>query len=295
LVQAIECLERAVELDPNYAQAYADMAFCWLIRSIFGTLSGKEGFPRVRDAAARALQLDPELGDAHAAKALYSWYDFDWEAADDELRCALELNPQSVWIHLYMAGSLSITRRHDEIPPYTAKMQQLDPLSRPVSAHAALFLFYAGKTDDAFAAAKASLEIYPDYWLMHYVMSFLHWKKRDGDAAIAAMSKAIELTGETITFLSCFLAAMYFFFDRDEEGERQLERVAEMEKTLPWSGLGWVVVEAVRGNTDAAIAQFERGCAEHDTLICWSRAFCEQQGLLRDERLRHAMERAGLP
>jgi serine/threonine protein kinase/tetratricopeptide (TPR) repeat protein len=296
VIRAIECLEQAVEIDPGYALAYADMAFCWLIRSIFGSLSGKEGFPRIRSNAQRALELDPQLGDAHAAWAIYlGWHDFDWEAADRAQLRAVELNPQSVWAHFYCAGTYSIVRRHDDIPAHVEKMRELDPLNRPIAAHVALFLFYANRVDEAIAAAEAALEMFPDYWLLYYNMSFFRWKKREGEAAIAAMQRAIELTGESIPFLSTYLAAIYFFFGHEEEGRRQLDRVAEMEKTLPRSGLGWIVLEASRGNTDAAIAEIERGVAEHDTLTCWARAFCEQQGLIRDERLREAMARAGMP
>lgn len=295
LVRAIECLEKAVELDPGYAQAYADLSFCWLMRSTFGTLSGRDGFPRVRAAALRALELDPDLGDAHAAFALYSWYDFDWDTAERELRHALKLNPQSVWVHFYLAGHYAITRRHEDILPHVERMRELDPLNRPVCAHVALWLFYADRVDDAIAAARTSLEMYPDYWLLHYDMAFFHWRKRDGDTAIDAIRTAIDLTGDMIPFLSCLLAAMLFFFERREEGGRQVAHVEELERTLPRSDLGWVILEAARGNTEAAIACLERGRAEHDTLICWSRAFCEQQGIIGDERLREAMARIGLP
>ncbi len=296
LVQAIECLERAVELDPGYAQAYADMSFCWLVRSIFGTLSGKEGFPHVRETARRALELDPDLGDAHAMHGIYlAWHDFDWVGAEVALRRAVHLNPQGVWGHFFYAGMLSTARRGDDILPHVRMMRELDPLNRVVNAHVALFLFYAGRIDEAIEAAGQSIELFPDFWFPYYELSYFLWQKRDEAGALENMRKAIEMTGDNIPFLSCILAAMEFSFGHDDEGERVLARVDEQAKTAPVAAMGRIVVEVVRGDTDAAIDWLERGRADHDMLLCWTRAFCELQGIIRDDRIRDAMARVGLP
>ena len=296
LVKAIECLERAVERDPNYAQAYAEMSFCYLIRSAFGTLEGKEAFPQIRAQALRALELDPELGDARAMYGVYlAWHDLDWDAAETELRLAAKLNPQGVWTHFYYAAVLCTARRGDDILPHVEKMRELDPLNRIVNAHVALFLFYANRGKEAIDAAAKSLELFPDFWFLYYELSYFRWQQREEEAAIEGMRKAIEMTGESIPFLSCFLAAMNFYFGHEKEGERLLARVEKMSETLPVSAIGRIVIEVVRGNTEQAIAYRKRGLAEHDGLLCWTRAFCEQQGIIGDERIREAMERLGLP
>jgi serine/threonine protein kinase/tetratricopeptide (TPR) repeat protein len=296
LVKAIDYLERAIELDPHYAQAHAEISFCYVIRSIFGTMTGQEAFPKVRAHALRAIELDSDLGDAHAIYGLYlAWHDFDWSRAETELRLAVTLGPQRVWTHFYFGAMLATARRGDEILPFVEKMRELDPLNRVINSHFALLLFYAGRGTEAIAAANTSLELFPDFWFLHYELAFCHWQRRDEQAAIASMQKAIDMTGERIPFLSHFLAAMCFHFGRPEEGERVLARVEKIAEKFPVSAIGRVVVDVVRGYTAAAIVHLERGRAEHDTLLCWTRAFCEQQGIIQDQAIRDAMARVGLP
>jgi serine/threonine-protein kinase len=297
LVKAIECLEQAVALDPGYADAWAEMAVYELMRAVFGTQSGADAFPKTRAHAVKALELDPESADAHRAYGLYlDWHDLDWERGEAELRRALELDPDNVWGHFFLAGHMSTTRGGAAVLPPVRRMAELDPLNPLVKGHVALFLFYGGYLDEAIEEAESALELFPDFWLLPYVLSFFYFQKRDRERAVSMMERAIVATGESIGFLSCFLAAFHFHFGEVEEGERVMRRVDAMaERGLPISDLGLIVVEVVRGNADAAIELLERARVEHDPLFVWTRAFCEMQGILKDERVRATMERLGLP
>jgi serine/threonine-protein kinase len=296
LVRGIECLEQAIEIDPGYAQAHGELSFWYLVRSIFGTLSGAEAFPQVRAHALRALEIDPDLGEAHRAWASYlHWHDLDWERADAEFLRALELDPDNVWTHFFYGGLLSTARRQEEIVPPVRRMAALDQLNPVIAGHIGLLLFYAGRVDEAIAEMEKALELFPNYWLLPYTLSFCHWHKRDEDAAIASMTRAIEATDESILFIMCILAAMLFYFGHEQEAERWMARVEELSASLPLSALGPTIVSVVRNDTEGAIEWMEKGRAEHDPLFIWTRAFCEMQGIIQDERIRRAMERLGLP
>jgi len=290
------CLEQAIALDPDYAEAYAVMSENYMLRSIFGSLPGKDAFPLVRSTALRALELDPELGEAHKGLAIYlAWHDFDWENALAEIRRGIDKSPRSVWSHFYHAGILATMRHGDEAVTAFLPALELDPLNPIIAAHYALFLFYAGRNDEAETEARKALELFPDYWFHYYMLSYVSWKRRDEDAAIANMERANELTGGEVPWLNLAMAAMSFTFGRPEDGERWLAKVEKLSEATYVTPFGRAVVETARGNTDDAIAWLERAHAEHDTLFAWTRAFCEQAGFIADERIRETMERLGLP
>ncbi len=295
-VAAHECLEQAIELDPDYAQGYAVLSENYLLRSIFGSMPGSEAFPLVRSTAQRALELDPDLGEAHKGLSIYlGWHDFDWDNALAEARIGIQKSPQSVWSHFYHAGILATMRRGNEAVAAFLPALELDPLNPIIAAHYALMLFYAGQNDAAETEARKALELFPDYWFHYYMLSYVSWRRRDADSAITYMEKANELTGGDVPWLNCALAAMSFTFGRTEDAERWLAKVEQLSESTYVTLMGRAVIEIARGNTDEAIAWLERAHAEHDTLFAWTRAFCEQQDIIADERIRETMERLGLP
>ena len=296
LVAAHRCLENAIEVDPDYAQAYAVMAENYLYRSIFGSLPGAEAMPRIQESAERALQLDPQLGEAHPSLAIYrAWHDFDWQSALAEARLGIQKNSQYAWSHFFHAGILATMRRGEEAVQAFLPALELDPLNPIVVAHHSLFLFYAGRNDEAEAAALKAQELFPDYWFNFYMLSYVYWQRRDREAAITNMEKGNELTGGEVPWFNCILAAMHFHFGESEMGERYIAKLDKLSETTYVTPTGRTVIEIARGNTDEAIRWAERARAEHDTLFAWTRAFCEQEDILADERIREALERLGLP
>jgi serine/threonine protein kinase/tetratricopeptide (TPR) repeat protein len=295
-VAAHECLKKAIELDPRYAQAFAVLSENYMLRSIFGSMPGREALPLVRSTALQALEIDPTLGEAHKGLAIYlAWYDYDWESALAEISIGIQKSPQSVWTHFYHAGILATMRRGEEMVTAFLPALELDPLNPIIAAHHSLFLFYAGRNDEAETQARKALELFPDYWFHYYMLSYAAWKRREQEEAIAKMLKANELTGGNIPWLNCALAAMNFTFERPDEAERWLAKVERLSQSTYVTPMGRTVIEIARNDTDEAIRWAERARAEHDTLFSWTRAFCEQVNLITDERVRAALERLGLP
>jgi serine/threonine-protein kinase len=293
---AHECLTRAVELDPDYAEAYAVMSENYMLRSIFGSLPGSEAMPLVRSTALRALDLDSTLGEAHKGLAIYlAWHNYDWDSALAEIRVGLEKSPQSVWSHFYHAGILATMRRGEEIVEAYRPALELDPLNPVIAGHESLMLFYAGHNDDAGRAAREAQALFPDYWFPHYMLSYVAWENRNPDDAITHMEKANQMTGGDVPWINCALAAVYYTFGRTEDGDRWLSKVEKLGESVYVTTFGRAMIECARRNTDAAIAWLERAHDEHDTLFVWARAFGEQVGIIRDDEIRRAMERLDLP
>jgi tetratricopeptide (TPR) repeat protein len=119
LYKSIEIFDEAVKLDPNFALAYVGMAESWTVIPSFPYGSPEECSPKAKAAAQRALELDPELPEAHTVSAMIAaTYDWDWAKAEAEFKRALELDPNLAVTHYRYAWTfLSPMGRHDERYP----------------------------------------------------------------------------------------------------------------------------------------------------------------------------------
>jgi hypothetical protein len=161
--------------------------------------------------------------------------------------------------------------------------------------HVAHWLYFAGRIDEASAVAEESLELFPDFWFLHFVRSNLAFARRDRAAAIDSIGRAVELTDGKLDMLLSQAATFSFFFGDEAEGNRWWARFEELARTTTVSPCGYFNVEAVQGNIDPAIAWLERARRDHDPFFPWMRAATERSGLTRDPRILDAMERLGLP
>ncbi len=113
--KAVRLFQEALSRDPNEAVAWLGLADTWNLIAYYGALPPREVFPRQREAAERALRIDPSLASAHASLADLSYqYEHDWSRAETEFRRALELNPNDVQTLQWYSNLLSAAGRHTE-------------------------------------------------------------------------------------------------------------------------------------------------------------------------------------
>ena len=130
LSRAVDFFDRAIQLDSGYALAYAGKATALGPMIWYGFLPREQGLPAMREAAGRSLELDPSLGEAHAAQALIEFYfDWDWPAAEREFRRAIELNPSDPHAHHMYANYLGAMGRFAEAIAERRRALEIDPLS----------------------------------------------------------------------------------------------------------------------------------------------------------------------
>lgn len=162
--QAIRSFQKAVELDPNFALAYAGMAEAYASSSAIGPFPANESFPKAKAAAIRALTLDPLLADAHTALGVeMSNYEFDRPGAQREFLKAIELNPNSAMAHRRYAGYLNSMKRHPEGIAEIKKAVELDPWSPVMRNFLGLAYELAGEYDHAFEEYRRAIAMDPNY------------------------------------------------------------------------------------------------------------------------------------
>ena len=163
--QAIEYFQRAVQVDPGYAQGYAGLAYAYAALGGFGGVHPRDSWPWAREAAEAALEIDDGLAEAHTAVAMEAMsYRYNWDAAEAGFKRALEVNPNSVdalvWYGLFLGG---IRARLDDAEALWARAQELDPLSRDVRYNLGAGHIWAKRYDEAARVFEGLTESDPDF------------------------------------------------------------------------------------------------------------------------------------
>ncbi len=193
--KAIEFFKRAIEKDPNFALAYADKALAYFTLSITGNVPPKEAFPLVKEAATKALTIDPELADAYIYLGVTKFfYDWDWTGAELDFNRALELNPNSAQAHSYYGHLLSNLGRHDEALAQNSMALAMDPVSLIINALRGQMLMYAGRYDESVVQLQRAIDIEPKFWVSRLAMGSVYQRKKMYPEAIAQFRIASDVS-----------------------------------------------------------------------------------------------------
>ncbi|HEX7332884.1 MAG TPA: protein kinase, partial [Pyrinomonadaceae bacterium] len=196
--KGIEKFGQAVEKDPSFALPYAGIADCYGLLGAYYLMDPHLAFTSARDAANKALELDPGLAEAHTSLALVHWvYDWDWTAADREFRKAIELNPRYVMAHHWRGLFLGERGRFDEAETEMLEALKLDPISAPVYADYGKVLYWARRYDEALEKHRKASEISPSLTTMEYERELLYEKMGRLDDWAASREKRGEFDAET--------------------------------------------------------------------------------------------------
>jgi TolB-like protein/Tfp pilus assembly protein PilF len=168
LLQAIDYFHRAIARDPNYAPAYAGLADCYNLLSVWGHMTSAEGFPQSREAALAALRLDPKSAEAYTALAFETFrYEWNFPHADAYFRKAIELNPNYAPAHHWYGQYLVDLRQFGPGLEELRKARDLDPLSPIMASDLADGYIYARRYDEAIAELKQIIQLYPNFVPAH--------------------------------------------------------------------------------------------------------------------------------
>lgn len=166
LKKAIEYFEQAIAIDSSYALAFAGLADSYALLGDYGVAPAREVFPRMKAAAARAVEIDDQLADAHTslayAKRLSDW---DWEGSEREFKRAIELNYSYATAHHWYSEYLAGMGRFDEALEEAKRAENLDPQSLIINTNHGWILYLARRYDEAIEELKKALEMEPSFFL----------------------------------------------------------------------------------------------------------------------------------
>jgi DNA-binding winged helix-turn-helix (wHTH) protein/TolB-like protein/Flp pilus assembly protein TadD len=196
--KAIESFGHAIEKDSNYALAYSGMAEGYFTLSVTGNRRPSEAFPMSKEAATKALALDPQLVEAHTILGIARFFnDWDWAAAERDFKRAIEINPNFPLAHEMYGHLLSNLGRHREALEQINRALELDPLSLIANAIKGQMLQFAGRYDDAVSQLEKAIDVEPGFWISHLTLGKVYERKRLYPEALAEFQRAWELSGHS--------------------------------------------------------------------------------------------------
>jgi serine/threonine protein kinase len=195
LEQAEDFFRQSIEKDPSYAAAYAELSRSYTMLGHYGYLPSTEAYPKAIASAKRAIDLDSNLAEAHAALGQASTETWNWTLAEQESRRAVELNPNLSEAHLQYAVYLLNIGKAADGGTEARLAQEIDPLS-PGPTNVLGRAFWAQRDyDEAIAQFNKSLEISPNAPVTHYNLYDLYATKGMYDSAVAQLEQALTLEG----------------------------------------------------------------------------------------------------
>ena len=195
LQKAIEHFNHAIELDPNYALAFAGLADAYTLLANAGG-PANEIMPKAREAALKAVSLDDNLAEAHAALGnIIIYYDYDFAGAERELKRAIELNPNYATAYHWYSELLMGLGRHEEALAAIRLALEIDPLSLILNRQYGASLLFARQYDAAIAQMKKTVELDASFAVGHSTLSVSYRMKGNYAESVEELAKFQELIG----------------------------------------------------------------------------------------------------
>jgi tetratricopeptide (TPR) repeat protein len=287
--------QQAIDRDPNYAPAYAGPADAYQRLSGWNVLAPKEGFPRAREAALKALELDEGLAEAHTAlgvvRHLFEW---DFAGAEREYRRAVELNPGYADARQMYGLYLSSVGRFDEALAEMKRAQELDPLSLEKVAGTGDILYQQRRYDEAAEQYRRALEMDPNSGFAHWALGNVYVNQGMYEEAVAEYKVAIPLSGDSPDELAS-LGYAYALSGRRREAQAVLDELKERSRRRYISPTVIAFLHAGLGETDEAFAWLDRAVEGRDFILVFLKVDPTFDRLRADPRFASLQRRVGLP
>jgi eukaryotic-like serine/threonine-protein kinase len=292
--KGIDYFRQAIDLDPNYALAYDGLAFAYSDGDDDFFLSPHDSMPRASEAAKKALELDDTLSEAHLEMGkVHYWYDFDWNAAEKELRRAVELGPEYASAHAYYGWYLISVGRTQGGIEESKRALELDPLSTETDTVVGQNFYCARQYDLAIDTLRKTLDMDPNYWLARMFLGLSYEATGDLPRALAEFQRASGTT--TIPWPSAELGHAYAILGKKREAEEILEQLKDRSKQSYVPAYDFAEIYIGLGDKDQALASLEKAYADRSMLLTFLKVDPELDSLHSDPRFKDLVRRVGLP
>lgn len=290
--QALADFEKAAEVEPDYAQAYAGIADAYILLGNYAILSRSEATPKAKSAALRALALDQTLTSARLDVADIRWeVEWDFAGARTEFRRAIEDNPNDAHAHQWYGDYLGATGDFDAAIAELKKATELDPISPHVGVDLGRAYYFARQYDLAIAQFRKVLELQPQFARAHSQLGLALLEKGQYDEALAELRTGM---GEVPAAHSLWLGYAYARAGKEAEARRQLARQLEYWKQSHAGADAIALTYAGLGEKEQAFAWLEKDFESHGS-VQMLKAWPYWDSLRSDPRYSDLLRRVGLP
>ncbi len=292
---AIEYFQQAIQKDPNYALAYTGLADSYVLLGWNSYLPPKEAFPKGKMPAMMALQLDPDLAEAHTSMAALLWlYDWKWEEAEAEFKRSLELSPTYPTANHWCAEFLMTMGKHEEAMARIKSGQDLDPLSLIINVAVGWSFYCARRYEEAIVQLHQAVELDPNYPVTHWILGLLHRKTGCYELAVTEGEKGVKFSGGS-PLIRASLAQTFGTAGRNKEALQTLDDLTELAKQKYVAPYFFAGIHIGLGENERAIEYLEKSYAEHSHWLIYLHMDPSMDSLRDNQRFQDLLRRIGLP
>jgi serine/threonine protein kinase/tetratricopeptide (TPR) repeat protein len=268
--KAIEYFQQAVTKDPKYALAYAGLADSYSVLGGFGLAPPRETFPKAKNAALKALEIDDTLAEAHTSLGfINTFYDWDWPNAEREFQRAIALNPNSANSHYYYGIALRNMGRLEDGIAEQKRALELDPLSLLMNRGLGLALFAARRYDQVIEQEQKTLELDPNYAPAHRTLGMAYVQKSMYQEGIAEIKRALAISPDNKNALAD-LGYAYAAAGRRLEAQKVLDQLNDLSKQSYVPAGFRAIIYAGMGQRDKSFEWLETAYDERFTIAIGS-------------------------
>jgi tetratricopeptide (TPR) repeat protein len=292
--QRIAFFEEAIRKDATFAPAYVGLASAYNdLGTVFGGAPPSETRPRVINAAQKALDLDPELAEAHGLLAVTYQREWKWQESGAEFKHALELKPNDAPANRGFAFWLLCVGRTREAVARTQRAHELDPMNVDDLATDGFLLFHARRYDESIQTLRSVLAVQPDHALAHFYMGYALIAKGQPEQAVVELERALLLSDRSPAVIGVLVRAYAHAGRRDDA----LRLVAELKRR---KAAGYIPAAAFvnaylgLGDNEQAFVWLEPAYQEKSNILMFLKTHPHFDPIRSDPRFANLLHRVGL-
>jgi serine/threonine-protein kinase len=295
-LESIRHFERAIDRDPRFAEAFGALSEAWSHLGVgYWSVRPLDAYPKARDAAVRAVELDPESADANARLAMVEWwFEFAFDRALQRVERATTQNPNCAPAFDYRANILTMLGRHEEALPFGQRACELDPVSIFINANYGLYLYRARRWTEAVAQFQRTIDLDPNLPMGHALQALAYVELEDFGGALEGFERADRLSSGNHAYrvMLGYGHAAVGNRDRARQMLQEIEgRRAELNVWLVMLAMGYLKL----GDGEHALDLLEDAYRERGGWTVWLGVEPGLDALRENPRFVSLMNRLGLP
>ncbi|UCH62611.1 MAG: tetratricopeptide repeat protein [Fidelibacterota bacterium] len=290
----IDYHQRVLDIDPTYAPAWAELANCYSKLCLFGYSSPKDAFPKAKQAAVKALEIDPALGDAHAALGAIKMHcEWDWVSLAEHFRQSRRLIPNGINALLWEVQYLVMTGRFDQGIEVAERATEIDPLAATTHLMYGWSYFMARKYPQAARVYRKVIELDPEFAYGHLELGWTYFRQRKYIRSFLRARRALKLGDSQI-----LLGTLGYGFGMMKMKKNARKLLTRLTETYGQSWIDPLFVGIIHwgiGEVDQAFEWFLRGIEQRSPNMVHIKHSPFADGMKDDPRYQDLLHRMNFP
>ena len=292
--KGFECLSEAIRKDPNYALAYAELAHCIYMPAYYGRVAPQEAYPRAKELALKALEMDDSLAEAHTALAtVMQNYNYDWPGAETEYKRAIKLNPNYPIAHFHYSMHLAFLGRFEESIREAREGQIHDPMSGVINAGMAFALLCARQFDACIEQSLTAVDVDPQVTFTYCSLGMAYEAKGMFVEALTTHERGLALGGSPAFHLP-MAAHAHAASGNHVKARDLLTELQQLSRQTYIPFWCFAIVHEGLGEIGLALECLEKAIENRNTLQVTIKVFPCFDKLRNDSRFQEIERRVGL-